>query len=213
LSDALPSVRVIAQEVLGADAPIDFVAVEPQGRAITVLVGLPGQDLELIGLALAQRSWLAQRLGDWLQIAPDLGARPEAGVTACVICPSFGGPALAAAQALGTDVIRLVRYHTVRDASGVGVLLEGTPRQAESNAHEHAPHPARPSPEPSEASWPLDAPPQEQFAEPRASASPTRGESLAPEAHAGDVTSTPAFRTGLSDDDLGLTSQERGEFE
>jgi len=161
-----PALRVVAEDVLGADASIDWVALEPGGRAVVALVGEAGQDLELVARALAQRAWLEPRLRDWLQLAPRIGIRPEAGVRALLICPSFRGEALAAARSLGADVLSLAIYRCVRDGAGVSVLLEpvavapGTPESAE------APPPA---PEP--------------------------------------------FRTGLTDLDLGLTADERQEFE
>ena len=213
LSDALPASRIIAQDILGADAPIDFVVVEPQGRTLVVLVGESGQDLELIGLALAQRSWLAIRLGDWLQIAPDLGARPEAGVGACVICPNFGGTALTAARALGSEAIRLVRYQTVRNGSGIGVLLERAPLEAEAAPHDAPFHPTAEQP-PTAPSDPYEA--VGDVLQQSTDAPETRTGSAEGEVHpreAPQAISTPAFRTGLSDDDLGLTREERSEFE
>jgi hypothetical protein len=119
-----PALRVIAEEVLGADAIIDWVALEPGGRAIVVLVGDAGQDLELVTRALAQRAWLAPRLRDWLQLAPRIGLRPEAGVRALALCAEFRSEALAAARSLGPEVLSLATYRCVRDGSGVSVLLE-----------------------------------------------------------------------------------------
>jgi hypothetical protein len=119
-----PALRVIAEDVLGADAAIDWVALEPGGRAVVVIVGEPGQDLELVTRALAQRAWLAPRLRDWLQLAPRIGLRPEAGVRAVALGAGFRSEALAAARSLGSDVLSLASYRCVRDAEGVSVLLE-----------------------------------------------------------------------------------------
>lgn len=119
-----PALRVIAEEVLGADATIDWVALEPGGRAVVVLVGEVGQDLELVTRALAQRAWLAPRLRDWFQLAPRIGLRPEAGVRALALAPGFRSEALAAARSLGPEVLSLASYRCVRDGSGVSVLLE-----------------------------------------------------------------------------------------
>jgi hypothetical protein len=119
-----PALRVIAEEVLGADATIDWVALEPGGRAVVVLVGEAGQDLELVTRALAQRAWLEPRIRDWQQLAPRIGLRPEAGVRALLICPAFRGEALAAARSLGPEVLSLATYRCVRDGSGISVLLE-----------------------------------------------------------------------------------------
>jgi hypothetical protein len=158
---------VIAEEILGAETRIDWVALEPGGGVCAVLVGGAGEDLQLVARALAQRAWLAPRLGDWLQIAPRLGLRPEAGVRALILCPGFASEVLAAAGALGPGVLSLASYRCVRDASGVSVLLEpvlgaGSPAEAVATHPQHAPEP---------------------------------------------------FRTGLSDIDLGLTPDERREFE
>jgi hypothetical protein len=161
-----PALRVIAEDVLGADATIDWVALEPGGRVVAVLVGESGQDLELVARALAQRAWLGPRIRDWLQLAPRVGLRPEAGVRALLVCPAFRGEAIAAARSLGPDVLTLASYRCVRDRSGVSVLLEPMERAPEGAGVEPLPGPA---PEP--------------------------------------------FRTGLSDLDLGLTAEERHEFE
>lgn len=164
-SELWPDLRVIAEGVLGAEATIDWVALEPGGRACVVLVGEPDEDLELVARALAQRAWLAPRLRDWLQIAPRIGLRPEAGVRALLLCPAFRSEALAAAGALGPEVLSLASYRCVRDGGGVSVLIEALPGAS--------------------------------------GAAETREEKPRPE----------PFRTGLSDLDLGLTADERREFE
>jgi len=163
-----PALRVIAEDVLGADARIDWVALEPGGGACIALVASPGEDLELVARGLAQRAWLAPRLRDWVQIAPRIGLRPEAGVRALLFCPAFRSEASAAAAALGPDTVSLATYRCVRDGVGVSVLVEplggqGAIRSAESAV--------------------ADRPPLE------------------------------PFRTGLSDLDLGLSPDERREFE
>jgi hypothetical protein len=81
---------------LGANARIDFVAVEPPGRVVLILVGEDGEDLELIGRALAQRAWVEPRLRDWIQLGPNLGLMPNAGVRAILLCPAFRAETLAA---------------------------------------------------------------------------------------------------------------------
>ena len=157
---------MIAEEVLGADATIDWVALEPGGRAVVALVGEAGQDLELVARALAQRAWLEPRIRDWLKLAPRIGLRPEAGVRALLICPAFRGEALAAARSLGPEVLSLASYRCVRDGSIVTVLLEPVALAPGTADAAEAPPPA-----------------------------------LEP------------FRTGLSDLDLGLTPEERREFQ
>jgi hypothetical protein len=136
LDDAAPGLRVLAQDVLGCEAPIDFVGVDPAGRVALVLVGAAGEDLELVARGLAQRAWLAPRLRDWLQLAPDLGLRPETGVAIVLLCPDFAPASRAAADALGEAAPRLVRHRCVRNGAGVEVLIERRP--------EGAPEPLRP---------------------------------------------------------------------
>ena len=73
LSELVPALQLVAEGLLAADTRIDFVGVEPSGRVVLILVGNPGEDLELVGRALAQRAWVESRVRDWVQLAPDLG--------------------------------------------------------------------------------------------------------------------------------------------
>jgi hypothetical protein len=106
-----PSLRVVAENLLGAETRIDLVGVGADGETLLVLQGEPGRDLELVARGLAQRAWVEARLGDWLQLAPELRARPESGVAALLLCSSFGPEALAAAGAAGPGQIRLAVCH------------------------------------------------------------------------------------------------------
>jgi hypothetical protein len=161
-----PAQRVIAEEVLGADATIDWVALEPGGRAVVALVGEAEQDLELVARGLAQRAWLEPRLRDWIQLAPRIGLRPEAGVGALLLCPAFRGEALAAARALGPELLSLATYRCLRDRSGISVLVD-----------------------------------------------PVAFAAVRSDGAAADAVAPEPFRSGLSDLDLGLTPEERKEFE
>ena len=118
------SLRVIAQDLLAADARIDWVTVDASGRTVLVGVVEPGAELGAIALALAQRAWVEQRLGDWLQLAPGLGIDPAAGVGGVLLAPSFEATARAAARALGADAPRLWIYRCVRNGAGGDVLVE-----------------------------------------------------------------------------------------
>jgi hypothetical protein len=166
LSGLVPSLYLVAEDILGVDANIDFVGVEPSGRVVLVLVGEGGDDLQLVGRALAQRAWVEPRIRDWIQLAPNLGMRPGAGVRAVLLCPSFSAEAAAAAESVGTDVVSLARYHCFRRGVDVEILLEPSPRPGETQET------ARPEP-----------------------------------------AALPSFRTGLTDEDLGLTADERAELE
>jgi hypothetical protein len=123
LSDVLPGLRLVARDLLAAEGRIDFVAVEPNGGVVLVLVAEPGEDLEAVTRALAHRAWVEPRLADWLQLAPDLGVRPEVGVRALLLCHSLDPATVAAAQVLG-EAVGLARYRCVRNGSGIEALLE-----------------------------------------------------------------------------------------
>jgi len=172
LSHAVPGLRLLAEGLTGADAPIDFVALEPGGSVVLILVGDRGQDLELVGRGVAQRAWVATRLGDWIQLAPNLGLRPDTEVRVLLICPSFTPETQAAVQAIGSDVMTLAIFRCVENGSSFEVLVE----------HVVA----------------------DELATDAAALRP--GPRAAPAA-------TPPFRTGLTDADLGLTPEERREFE
>ncbi len=167
LSGLVPSLYLVAEGVLGGDATIDFVGVEPTGRVVLILVGEEGGDLELVGRAVAQRAWVEPRIRDWMQLAPNLGMRPGGGVRTVLLCPSFRDETAAAARSLGTDVISLARYHCFRRGTELEILLEPLAR---------------------------DTPQQETT--PRA-----------------EPAALPSFRTGLTDEDLGLTADESAELE
>jgi hypothetical protein len=164
LDRLVPGLRIVAEDVLGAEARIDFVGVEASGRTLLVIVGTADDDLALVARALAQRAWIEARLRDWLQLAPGLGLRPEAGVRVWLLAPRFDPESHAAARAAGG--IGLGVYRCVRNGAGGDVLIE-----AVSEAEE------RPLPRTAARSAPA------------------------------------RFRTGLDDAELGLTAEERREFE
>jgi hypothetical protein len=124
LGHAVPGLRVLAERLLGADSIIDFVALEPTGRVVLILVGDRDDDLELVARGLAQRAWVSARLGDWTQLAPNLGFEPEAEVRVVLACPAFGTEASAAVRALGSGVMTAVTYRCVQNGTGFEVLLE-----------------------------------------------------------------------------------------
>jgi hypothetical protein len=172
LGHAVPGGRLLAEGLLGADAAIDFVALEPGGGVVLILVGDRDQDLELVGRGLAQRAWVAARLGDWIQLAPNLGLRPDSEVRVLLLCPAFTPETRAAVEAIGAEVMALAIFRCVEDGSGFEVLVEqlGADEAAAGDGARR----------------------------PRPTTAPTEPE---------------PFRTGLSDADLGLTPDERREFE
>lgn len=170
LGHVVPGGRLIAEGLLGVDARIDFVAVGPDGRVVLVLVGEHGEDLELVGRGLAQRAWVAARLGDWAQLAPDLGLRRDAPVHALLLCPSFGAESRAAVSAAGRAVLSSAVYRCIQNDAGFEVVIEHVG---------------------------VDDDEALAAAEPKCDEHPK----------------SPPFRTGLSDAVLGLTPEERREFE
>jgi len=170
------SLRVLARDVLGADARIDLVAADPDGRVTLVLVGTSDDALALVALALAQRAWVEARLPDWVQLAPQLGLQADRAPRAVLVAPGFSPAAVAAVRAADPEGLDLVRYRCLRgpapgpggaDAgSGVRVLLE--PERVNGAALRSA--------------------------RPRV---------------AGSAPPMARFRSGLSDADLDLTSEER----
>jgi hypothetical protein len=110
--------RVVAEDLLGAETRIDWVCAGPDGETWVVLQAEAGRDLELVARGLAQRAWVEARLADWLQLAPELGLRPEAGVHALLLCPAFGSEARAAAAAVAAPgPIRLATCHFEREGA------------------------------------------------------------------------------------------------
>jgi hypothetical protein len=124
LPDLGLNLRVIAEDLLGADGAIDLVTLDPDGGIVLVLLGDEDADLELMGRALAERAWVEPRLRDWRQLAPRLGVSADAPVRLLLVAPAFGPSALAAAQALGQAVAELATYRCVRNGGGTEVLLE-----------------------------------------------------------------------------------------
>lgn len=153
--------RVVAEDLLGAETRIDWVALAPGGETVVVLWAEGGRDLELVARGLAQRAWVEARLPDWIQLAPGLGARREAGVAALLVCPAFGAEARAAAAAVAGSRLDLASCHFASDGAELRAWI--TPLEPASAARPSAPG-----------------------AEP-----------------------TAEFRTGLSDDDLGLSREEQ----
>jgi hypothetical protein len=124
LGDPGLSLRLVAEGILGADSPIDFVTVDSAGRVTLVLVSPDGEDPILVGHALAQREWVAARLRDWLMLSPKLGIRPERGVGLVLVAPSFGSGVVAAAQTLEPDAATLVSYRWVRHGDAPEMVLD-----------------------------------------------------------------------------------------
>jgi len=199
LGDLDPSLRVVARDLLAAERPIDFVAVDSAGRAVLVLVGEARGDLALVAQGLAHHAWVAPRLGDWLQLAPNLGIRPEAGVRVVLLSPDFGPEARAAARAVSGAPLELATYRWVRNGAWEAALVEwleapSPPRAPDRSERADGPPPGRPAPVPSPVS------PRPSPVSPRPAPDPAPGDAAAPPAK---------FRTGLREEDLLLDPSER----
>jgi hypothetical protein len=58
-----PGLRLLAEGLLGAGSRIDFVASEPDGQVVLVMVGEEGDDLALLARGLAQKTWAEATAG------------------------------------------------------------------------------------------------------------------------------------------------------
>ena len=150
---AEPGLRVVAQELLGAGSRIDLLAVDAHARAVVILVGdAADPDPALLARGLAQRAWVAPRVDDWLQLAPELGVRPRAGVRLLLLAPRFDAALEEAAAALGDERPELWPYTCVQNGTGVAVLL------APPTTAPGAPAPPAPEPAPPRTEAPSPAP-------------------------------------------------------
>jgi hypothetical protein len=124
LGSLVPGWRPLAENVLGADARIDWVGRDGQGRCTIALVGHAGGDLSLVAEGLAQRAWVAARVGDWAQLAPDAGLQVAGEVVAVLLAPQFRPAAVAAARAGGGAGLRLATLRFVENGTGIATLIE-----------------------------------------------------------------------------------------
>jgi hypothetical protein len=123
-----PSLRILAENILGAGSQIDLVAADAEGRVVLVMLGEEGEDRDLFTRALAQRAWVAPRVRDWIQLAPSLGLRPDSSVTASILCPSYSPETVVAADAVGAQILQLSTYRWVQSGAATHVLIEPSPR-------------------------------------------------------------------------------------
>ena len=118
------SLRILAEDLLGAGSAIDLVTADPDGRIVLILIGDDGADRDLFTRGIAQRAWVEPRLRDWVQLAPSIGVRVDAPVKLMLLCPSYTPETLAAAAALGSEVVELCVCRWVRNGSDANVLVE-----------------------------------------------------------------------------------------
>jgi hypothetical protein len=102
---------LIAEDLIGEeDAPIDWLAAAPDGRAWIVLVepGLGGA--RLLEQALVQRAWVQARILDWAKLAPSLGLRADLAARALLVARDFDRTTRIAAREAEGEAIALARW-------------------------------------------------------------------------------------------------------
>jgi hypothetical protein len=184
LPEVVPGFRPLAEGWLADRSRIDLLGAAG-GGAVVVGFAPPGHELETLGRLLAHIHWARPRLGDWLQLSPELGFGADAPVHGVLVGPDLGPEALAAIQALPPGLVTPVHARWV----GGDVWLEA------------ATGPLEPDPTPLA---PADPTP------PTSSGVTSRS---GPQSDRPDDPGPSPFRTGLTDADLGLSPAERAELE
>ncbi|MAE93735.1 MAG: hypothetical protein CL910_03665 [Deltaproteobacteria bacterium] len=95
---------LLAEDVLGLGARIDWVARDPLGGVTLVRWAAAGEDLAALADLVAQRAWLAPRLPDWHQLAPERQIDPERAPSGLVLGLRFDPRTSAAAAALAPPI-------------------------------------------------------------------------------------------------------------
>jgi hypothetical protein len=118
--------QLLAEGVLGEeDARIDWVAVDPGGRVCVALVDTGGSsEQELLVRGLVQRAWVHARIGDWLQLAPGLAARPDLRPRLLLLAPAFSRLARLAAREADPEGISLATYRWSHAGDSAELLVE-----------------------------------------------------------------------------------------
>ena len=116
--------EVVAEQILGLESRIDFVAKDRRGQVVLVFLAEPGSDLLLLADSLAQRSWLEPRVADWLKLAPQLGLRPELGVRVLLLASQFDPRTIAAANSIEGRIIDLGTCRRAWNGAGPEILFE-----------------------------------------------------------------------------------------
>lgn len=109
--------ELLAEDVLGLDVAIDWVARDPLGGVTLVRWAAPGADLAALADLVAQRAWLAPRLRDWHQLAPERRLDPERAPSGLLLGLDFEPRTRAAAATLAPPI-----------EVGRWVRIEGRPR-------------------------------------------------------------------------------------
>ncbi|MCZ6781818.1 MAG: hypothetical protein O7G30_00775 [Proteobacteria bacterium] len=148
IRDFGPSLRVIAEDVMGERSTADLVAVDDRGQVTLILIGEAGDDPTLLTRALALCSWVSARLADWAQIGPELRLDPDAPVRAVLLCPDFDPETRSAAASLGAQAPVLACYREAHNGAQDGFWIEaaspsvGATARAATGLGRHTPEPA-----------------------------------------------------------------------
>lgn len=116
--------EIVAEQILGLESRIDFVAKDQRGQVVLVFLADPGSDLGLLADSLAQRSWMEPRVADWVKLAPHLGLRPQLGVRVLLLASHLDPRTIAAAKSLEGHVIALGICRPVTNGDGFKVLID-----------------------------------------------------------------------------------------
>lgn len=116
--------EIVAEQILGLESRIDFVAKDQRGQVVLVFLADRGSDLTRFADALAQCAWMEPRVADWLKIAPQLGLRPELGVRALLLCPLLDPRTVAAAKSVEQPIVELGTCRPVSNGAGVEIQID-----------------------------------------------------------------------------------------
>ncbi len=132
------ALELLAEDVVGdGDAPIDWIASSPEGRAWLVLIEPETAGPALLGTGLVQRAWVEARIPDWRQLAPGLPLRDGLVPGLLLVAREHPREARIAAREAG-DAIRCVRWDGDPQAPDL-FLLEAPPRSRHRAAKPAAP--------------------------------------------------------------------------
>ena len=116
--------EIVAEQILGLESRIDFVAKDPRGQVVLVFLADRGSDLGVLADALAQCSWMEPRVADWVKLAPQLGLRPQLGVRVLLLASHLDPRTIAAAKSVEGPVIGLGIWRPVPTGAGTEILVE-----------------------------------------------------------------------------------------
>jgi len=132
--------RLLVEDVLGQASRIDAVALDGRGHVVAILIGTDRHDAALLTRGLAARAWLADRIGDWAKLAPELKLRDGAPVRALILAPAFAPETRSAVESLPRGLVDCVAFRSIRVGAQLEVLLDLPGRSHEASTT--APQPA-----------------------------------------------------------------------